>query len=119
MLAIGYEVGKSEELEECSRWPTVSLCGASIASGSPGRFSVGCDAAWLVVSRASPALKGHGAFSWLALVWVFEVVFALTVTPMWSWCREDHFTPRDPQLGDHAFEQFWADALRPDRRTLG
>ena len=52
----------------------------------------GVDAAWLVVSPASSALDGHGALSWLALFWLFEVVFAVTVTLMWSWCYEDDFT---------------------------
>ena len=31
---------ESEGLEECSTWPTVSLCGGSTASGCPGRCSV-------------------------------------------------------------------------------
>jgi hypothetical protein len=79
----------------------------------------GFAAAWLVVSPARFALQGHGAFSWLALVWVFEVVFGMTVMLMWSWCHEHDFTPGDPQLSDRAFEQSWADDLRPDRRLLG
>jgi hypothetical protein len=79
----------------------------------------GLAAAWLVVSPARFALQGHGALSWLALVWVFEVVFGVTVMLMWSWCHEDDCTPRVLQLDDRAFEQFWTDDLGPDRRVLG
>ena len=78
----------------------------------------GVDAAWIVASQASSVLDG-GALSWLALLWLFEGVFGVTVTLMWSWCYEDDFAPQDPQLSSHAFEQFWADDLRPDRRFRG
>ena len=80
----------------------------------------GLDAAWLVVSPARSALQGHGALSWLALVWLFEVVFGLTVTLIWSWCHEDDFTRRDPQLRDRAFEQLRSRPLTaPGQREKG
>ena len=52
----------------------------------------GTGAASLVVYLASLELTLQSVFAWLALVGLFEVVFAVTVILISSWGREDAFT---------------------------
>ena len=52
----------------------------------------GVGAALLVDYVAALELTMQSAFAWLALFGLFEVVFALTVTLISTWGREDAFT---------------------------
>jgi len=49
----------------------------------------GVTVAALVVSRATSELSGDGALSWLVHFWLFEFVFAVTVTLVATWGRDD------------------------------
>jgi hypothetical protein len=52
----------------------------------------GVGTASLVVYLAALELTMQSAFAWLALFGLFEVVFAVTVTLISTWGRDDAFT---------------------------
>jgi hypothetical protein len=57
----------------------------------------GVGAASLVVYLAALKLTMQSAFAWLALFGLFEVVFAVTVTLIFTWGHEDAFARARPR----------------------